>query len=417
MKDRNQEKLKTLIEKGVEIPCPGSVEIGPEVDPDRISGDGVTIHTGCKIFGPHTLIMENVKLGSEGPATVEDCQLGPNVKLGGGSFRNSTFLDGVTIGPGAQVRDSSLLEEGVRGAHSVGTKQTILFPFVTLGSLINFCDCLMAGGTGRKDYSEVGSSYIHFNYTPNRDKATPSLLGDVPRGVMLNQPPIFLGGQGGLVGPSVIGYGTVIAAGTVFRGDCPEGGKLIFGQLQKANRTEFHPGFYRNFRRLFVNNVNYIANLSALRQWYGEVRSLFAGASPMRRELHRGAAEKLDTAFRERMKRLGELVGKLPASAEIRERLAGGKTDSPLLKQKRELIEKWPKVEAVLNGSRESTGELSLRDPFLEKIDKGSQKEGNYLATVQGLEAEYSEKGTAWLQSIVDGINREILELLPSFRA
>jgi len=27
------------------------------------------------------------------------------------------------------------------------------------------------------------------------------LFGDVPRGVMLNQPPIFLGGQGGAVGP------------------------------------------------------------------------------------------------------------------------------------------------------------------------------------------------------------------------
>lgn len=299
----------------------------------------------------------------------------------------------------------------------VGIKQTILFPFVTLGSLINFCDCLMAGGTGRKDHSEVGSSYIHFNYSPNQDKATPSLLGDVPRGVMLNQPPIFLGGQGGLVGPSVIGYGTVIAAGSVFRGDCPEGGKLIFGQVQEADRTEFHPGFYRNFRRLLVNNINYIANLSALRQWYAEVRSFFSGASPMRRELHRGAAEKLEITFQERMNRLGDLVAKLPASAEICERLAGRKADSPLLKQKRELIEKWPEVEAVLNDRHKQTGELSLRDPFLEKIDEDLRKERGYVATVQGLEAEYSEKGTAWLQSIVDGINREVLDILPSFRA
>jgi UDP-N-acetylglucosamine/UDP-N-acetylgalactosamine diphosphorylase len=51
-------------------------------------------------------------------------------------------------------------------------KQTILFPFVTLGSLINFCDIFMSGGSDRKNHSEVGSSYIHFNYTPNQDKAT-----------------------------------------------------------------------------------------------------------------------------------------------------------------------------------------------------------------------------------------------------
>lgn len=78
----------------------------------------------------------------------------------------------------------------------MGLKQTILFPFVTLGSLINFCDVFMAGGTSRRDHSEVGSSYIHFNYTPRGDKATPSLVGDVPRGVMLNKEPFFSGDRG-----------------------------------------------------------------------------------------------------------------------------------------------------------------------------------------------------------------------------
>ncbi|NTV96894.1 MAG: TOBE domain-containing protein, partial [Thiobacillus sp.] len=58
-------------------------------------------------------------------------------------------------------------------------------PFVTPGSLVNVCDCLMAGGTDRRNHSEVGSSYVHFNYTPHQDKATASLLGDVPHGVML----------------------------------------------------------------------------------------------------------------------------------------------------------------------------------------------------------------------------------------
>ena len=100
------------------------------------------------------------------------------------------------MGLGAQVREGCLLEEEANGAHCVGLKQTILFPFVTLGSLINFCDCLMAGGTSRKDHSEVGSSYIHFNYTPDGDKTTASLFGDVPRGVML-EPAADLPGRPG----------------------------------------------------------------------------------------------------------------------------------------------------------------------------------------------------------------------------
>jgi bifunctional UDP-N-acetylglucosamine pyrophosphorylase/glucosamine-1-phosphate N-acetyltransferase len=105
------------------------------------------------------------------------------------------------------VRAGTIFEEQASIAHTVGLKQTILFPFVTLGSLINFCDCFMAGGTSRENHSEVGSSYIHFNYTPNQDKATASLIGDVPHGVMLNQNPIFLGGQGGWWGLAALPTG------------------------------------------------------------------------------------------------------------------------------------------------------------------------------------------------------------------
>ena len=138
--------------------------------------------------------MPGVKLGSRSPVTIKNCQLGKKVELKGGYFEGSTFLKGSTFQDGAEVREGCLLEEEANGAHTVGLKQTILFPFVTLGSIINFCDILMAGGTSRTNHSEVGSSYIHFNYTPNQDKATASLIGNVAHGVMLNQPPIFLGG-------------------------------------------------------------------------------------------------------------------------------------------------------------------------------------------------------------------------------
>ncbi|MBW2639499.1 MAG: UDP-N-acetylglucosamine pyrophosphorylase, partial [Deltaproteobacteria bacterium] len=207
MKSESALKVEKLIQKGVKIPNPQSIEIGPEIVTDRISGDGVVIHAGCKLYGSSTLILRDTKLGYEGSVTIENCQVGPQVELKAGFFRNSVFLKKSSMGSGANVREGTILEEESSAAHTVGLKQTILFPFVTLGSLINFCDCLMSGGTSRKNHSEVGSSYIHFNYTPNQDKATPSLIGDVPRGVMLNQRPIFLGGQGGLVGPCRLEFG------------------------------------------------------------------------------------------------------------------------------------------------------------------------------------------------------------------
>jgi UDP-N-acetylglucosamine/UDP-N-acetylgalactosamine diphosphorylase len=423
MHSESQDKIEQLIRKGAAIPNPQSVLIGDEVELDRIAGDGVVIYPGCKIFGKKTLIMAGVKLGYEGPVTVEDCQMGPYVELRGGFFRRSAFLEKANVGYGAQVRDGCLLEEEANGAHAVGLKQTILLPFVTLGSLINFCDCLMAGGTSRKNHSEVGSSYIHFNYTPNQDKATPSLIGDVPRGVMLNEPPIFLGGQGGMVGPLRLGYGTVIAAGVVCRGDVLDDQRLVLAQSLRSVAVEktdlvsdFHPGVYWHVKARVINNINYIANLVALKHWYVWVRSLFMRGDPMGEMLYEGVLDKLDMALNERVKRLKALSDKMPDSSKRYRKVIQGEVSEELLRQKQELFDRWQEVEAVFADSREDPGDRSSREPFLEQIERAIREKGSdYVGVIQGLDAGWSAEGTRWLQGIVDGINRQVLDIMPSF--
>ena len=316
-KMNDQDVKKILMKKGVRIPCPGSVEIGSEVDPERISGEGVTIHSGCKIFGAKTLILPGSTIGFETPATLNNCQAGRVVQLRGGFYNESTFLEGSSIGSGAQIREGCLLEEWTSCAHTVGLKQTILFPFVVLGSLVNFCDCLMAGGTDRKNHSEVGSSYIHFNYTPNQDKATASLIGDVPLGVMINQKPIFLGGQGGLVGPVKIAYGAVVAAGTIVRKDIIKGGMILLGNASYNRSILFTQGLYTSIRRIIRLNTEYIANIIALRRWYVDVRSMQVGSHEMERTLFKGALERIDLALKERVKRFGDVAARMPESVEI----------------------------------------------------------------------------------------------------
>ena len=423
MHSKSKEQVEQLMRKGVAVPNPESVLIGDEVELNRIAGDGVVIYPGCKIFGEKTLIMSGVKLGYEGPVTVEDCQIGPDVELKGGFFRRSAFLEKANVGYGAQVRDGCILEEEANGAHTVGLKQTILLPFVTLGSLINFCDCLMAGGTSRKNHSEVGSSYIHFNYTPNQDKATASLIGDVPRGVMLNQPPIFLGGQGGMVGPLRLGYGAVIAAGVVCRRDVLDDHQLVLAQGLRNNAvgktdlvTDFHPGIYWHVKARVINNINYIANLVALKHWYVSVRSRFMRGDSMGEMLYEGVLDKLDMALNERIKRLKALSDKMPESAKRYRKVVRGQVDEKLLRQKQELFDKWQEVEAVFASGREAPGDHSCREPFLEQIERAVREKGSdYVGVIQGLDDTWSAEGTRWLQGIVDGINRQLLDLMPSF--
>ena len=201
-------------------------------------------------------------------------------------------------------------EEEASIAHTVGLKQTILFPYVTLGSLINFCDCLMAGGTDSKNHSEVGSSFIHFNFTANQDKATASLMGDVPHGVMLNQPPIFLGGQGGLVGPSRIAFGTVLAAGSICRKDQLKPNLLIFEGTAGRGSMPYKTGSFRNIKRVLNNNLYYIGNLISLWHWYLHVRSLFIGVD-YPQPLAEGAQRILTDAITERFHQLNRLAEKI----------------------------------------------------------------------------------------------------------
>ncbi|MBW1970530.1 MAG: hypothetical protein JRI82_13735 [Deltaproteobacteria bacterium] len=415
MKHQSASKIEKLLEKGVQIPNPQSIEIGPEVDIDRISGDRVTIYSGCKIFGRSILILQGSKLGYEEPVTLKNCQLGPQVELKGGFFRDAVFLKNVSVGSGSNVREGTILEEESRVAHSVGLKQTILLPFVTLGSLINFCDCLMAGGTSRKDHSEVGSSFIHFNFTPNQDKATPSLIGDVPRGVMLNQRPIFLGGQGGLVGPCRLEFGTVTAAGSIIRIDELRPGRLIFSGTGRGGSIPFMPGMYQNIKRIVLNNITYIANLIALMQWYAYVRSQFI-SDDFTEPLFVALKEKLRMAIDERIQQLKALSQKMPDSVIAYQNYTKENASSRILKQKNEFLERSDELEDYFRSQENIAVKENLRDAFMEKIRQGVQTSGkDYISVIKGLKDTEKVHGTLWLQSIVDHIIDDAFEFLPSF--
>jgi len=392
------ETVARLLDKGVAIPNPLTVDIGPEVDPERVSGAGVVIHPGCRIRGAATVVSAGVRLGAEGPVTLDDCLLGPDVDLRGGSFSRSVLLAGANIGPGAQVREGCLLEEEANGAHCVGLKQTILFPFVTLGSLVNFCDCLMAGGTSRRDHSEVGSSYVHFNFTPDGDKTTPSLFGDVPRGVMLDQPRIFLGGQGGAVGPVRLGYGTVVAAGSILRRDVPADGKLVISGSHRDLVRDHAPAAYMDLARIVTNNLLYLGNLVALEEWYRHVRRRFFAAQELGALVHEGALRLLAGARRERLKRLVVLAGRVaPADAG-----------------RRALHERVDEVVEVYDAAPPEDG----RDAFLTSLEAALSAAAapadltRYTHTIQALPADVSALGVAWLQGIVDTLVRRAAALL-----
>ena len=404
-----REKIAALERQGVRIPAPESIEIGDEVSPGQVRGPGTVLHAGTKLYGADLLILPGARIGYEEPATVENCAVGREVKLNGGYFAGAVFLDRVVIGKGAQVRAGTLLEEEANGAHCVGLKQTILFPFVTLGSLINFCDVLMAGGTSRKDHSEVGSSFIHFNYTPfgrHGDKATPSIGGDVPRGVMLRSRRIFLGGQAGLVGPVAIDYGTVLAAGTVYRRDYgPD--QLIVGEHLPPRTLPFTPLRYGRVRTKVQKNLRYIGNLAALWHWYGAVRLRLAAGDADLATLYRRAQAAVGEGIEERIARLGQVAGYMEDSITELERQDGGAKE---IAEQRAFAASWPACERALRGysawAQPSGSESFAR--FEAGLEREAGGGGGYLEIIGRLDEETCAAGTAWLTAIVGAAEAQL---------
>jgi UDP-N-acetylglucosamine/UDP-N-acetylgalactosamine diphosphorylase len=384
-----------------ELQDSGALFVGPEVHLERIAPD-VVFYPGCRISGEELSIGPGCVIGAEAPVTLNNCQLGARVHLAGGFFEESTFLDDAKAGSCSHVRPGCLLEEGASIAHSVGIKQTVFLPWVTAGSLINFCDALMAGGTSRKDHSEIGSSYIHFNFTPHQDKATASLIGDVPNGVFLKQPPIFLGGQGGLVGPAKLAFGTVIPAGQIWRGNVEKPNQLVArAGFKRDLAMNYNPNTFSSVSLLVRNNLTYIGNILALDAWHRVVRSRYLNEYAFQEACRVGARKRLADILSERLNRLDELLKKVEKSFA---------NDPSPQKENQELVQQWAKAKEALTKLIESRDAVVVPSEVTAIVNALPAKE--YLTEVQALSEVDSTILNLWLTYHVATVER----LMPSGR-
>jgi UDP-N-acetylglucosamine/UDP-N-acetylgalactosamine diphosphorylase len=184
-----------------------------------------------------------------------------------------------------------------------------------------------------------------------------------------------------------------------------------------SDAGEFETGFYRDVKMRVYNNICYLANLLALRQWYIHVRRLFFQFDEFGLELYDGAMDRLRLAVEERLKRFMDLSEKMERSIKIGERRLSGTDWKTLYTQQRELLENRSRLEECFAGGYEEEVEREKRDSFIngirEELEKGPC---DYIKTIQGLDPETSSAGTAWLQAIVDQVVGKALDVIPSYK-
>jgi UDP-N-acetylglucosamine/UDP-N-acetylgalactosamine diphosphorylase len=261
----------------------------------------------------------------------------------------------------------------------------------------------MAGGTSRKDHSEIGSSYIHFNFTPHQDKATASLIGDVPNGVFLKQPPIFLGGQGGLVGPAKLAFGTVIPAGQIWRGNVEQPNQLVArAGFKRDLAMNYNPNTFSSISQIVRNNLTYIGNILALDAWHRVVRSRFLNEYAYQEACRVGARKRLADILSERLNRLDELLKKVEKSFA---------NDPSPQKENQELVQQWAKAKDALTKLIEKRDTVVVPSEVTAIVNALPAKD--YLTEVQALSDVDSTILTLWLTYHVATVEK----LMPTGRS
>lgn len=366
MRQNLEAKLDLLEANGVSIIDRRQTYLDEGVDETRICR-GAVLYPGTRLIGTRTFVGPGARVGIEGPAVLENTTIAENSEVASGYLNEAVLLRNARVGSNAHIRVGTLMEEEASTAHAVGLKHTVLMSFVTMGSLINFCDALISGGKSRSEHTEVGSGFIHFNYTPrgrSGDKATPSLIGDVVHGVFLRQQRIFLGGLSGIVGPQKVGFGSFTVAGQVVRKEIP--GNRMVGDVPRKVDTQFYASTEAP-KRIMKLNLEYIGQLTALQAWYRKVRLARIPAS--RKYAHirivtQAALDLLSVCIDERVKKLRQFLEErgLPIPS-----LSLSNPPCPL------------RIEA--------------KHPYVDHID--------WIMDLSQVEVE---KGLSWLQSIVDRI-------------
>ncbi|MDH5752871.1 MAG: hypothetical protein OEZ59_10710 [Deltaproteobacteria bacterium] len=448
-----QAELDGLISRGVIIPAPDKVFIARDVPLEAIAA-GAVIHPFSRISGEHTRIDQGAQVGPGGPAAVNnswlgqgvlagtlgpvsiiECAVGPGTVLGSGVAEQSVFLGregdepSFTTGYGFRVRKGTLYEEGACSAQHTDTKMTVLFPWVTLGSNVNWCDVLMTGGTGpgMGEFSEVGSGTIHFNFTARGDKATGSLLGSVCSGVFLREERLFIGGNNSIIGPLNAEFGAVTPAGSRHSGRLQSGINIpaIWSPPSSASysiphsphgserRVGFEAEVYGSVRRVFQSQVMYIAELAAMAAWYAGTRMHIAQGDEDRTRLYSRAQEIVRMNIDERIAQLKGLAEKMERSSGLLEKKQPG---DPRILQQRALLKNWPRVEKYL---REHVF-LPFPPPsdLLAALDAQKDKHGTqapYTTLVQGLGSSTVRTGKAWLRGVTETVAAtEALDAVPT---
>lgn len=401
-----------LISAGVNIPSPETTWVADDIDPKNIE-PGVTLLPGVYLQGPRTMIGKDSTLGPGGH--FEDVVCGRKVRLHQGHYQNCTILDQVTIRSGAEIRQGSLFLENSEAAHTVGCKMTILGVHTVLGSLINFCDIFVSGGTRAPfDFTEIGSGTIHYNFTPNGLKFG-SLIGPGALGEMYGIfDRTFIGGQTQIIAPTEIGSGVLVPAGTSVRKPIKDGLLSISPPLPVGEK-QYRPDLITRIQEKVFLTLHLIFHYQALACYFDNVRTKIAQHSGDKflekvyanavATIHENIQERKSWLFHKTAKGQDvHLFSKTTRSLEIhKENISKTKATSFVLQQIQEHQTFLSCGKELLTILEDITCSAYLNNKIWQILEPYVEKDKTYLEILNAVPDEKKKEGAQYIQDFISG--------------
>jgi len=400
--------IQKFIEKGVVIPQIHQIFISSDVSVDQIESGVVLL--------PGTFLEGQIQLGSGtiiGPnAKLKNVYCGRNVQLQSGCYENCVFLDNAKTRSNAEIRGGSLLMDQSETSHTVGCKMTILGMKVVVGSVVNYCDVFVSGGTEDAfSFTEIGSGAIHYNFTPSGLKFS-SLIGPGAVGEFFGLfPQTFIGGQTKIIAPVSIGSQVLIPAGLSVRQSVPSGKLYVESPLHSVQKN-FSLHMLTSTIEKVQTTAQCILHYKALSLFFQKVRLLFAQIQKdaFLESLLQQAIETVQANINERMYWLFSDIGlfsKLANSEKIHvQQLEQTTVEKKVTFHLQEIAEH----QALQNIQQElqqilieKFPTIPLENEFIEiwKQHVQSQTWQDYFSCMIALSKENKKLGSTWLQSLI----------------
>ena len=156
---------------------------------------------------------------------------------------------------------------------------------------------------------------------------------------------------------------------------------------------------------IVFKQVNFLAELVALLNWYKQVRVSCIAQTPEKKFIYTSGLKIVELNFEERLSQLNQFIDSVQNSYGINE--SSNKLPKKEMIEQRKLLEKWPLIDKKI--SKLSNFEIPAPEFFKNSIKESLiLAESNYTEVIKKLPKDVKKSGWKWLTEISDKVRESL---------